>query len=114
MFSAVAFFWSILIIFIINILRYISSLRALLFVLRQADPMLYQSIDGNDFFTADGQFNKRIRLVRYINTQSYLNHHNADVVFFCERLRKQFLLTKALCGLALLCLIAVVITRYLW
>ncbi|MCC8365297.1 universal stress protein UspB [Xenorhabdus sp. PB61.4] len=109
MFSMLAFFWAICIICIINILRYISSLRALLFILRQADPMLYQAIDGNGFFTGNGQFSKQMRLVRYINTQGYLNHHNDDVIFFCERLRKQFILTKVLCGIVLLCLVGIAI-----
>ncbi|MBC8946822.1 MULTISPECIES: universal stress protein UspB [Xenorhabdus] len=108
MFSMVAFFWAICFICIINILRYISSLRVLLSILRQADPMLYQSIDGNGFFTANGQFDKHIRLVHYINSQSYLNHHSTDVIFFCERLRKQFILTSVLCGIVLLCLIVIV------
>ncbi|CDL82801.1 universal stress protein UspB [Xenorhabdus szentirmaii] len=109
MFNTNALFWAMSLICIINMARYFSSLRALLSILRQSDPMLYQSVDGNSFFTTGGQFNKQIRLVRYINSQSYINHHDPDVIMLCERLRKQFILMEILCGVALICLIAVVI-----
>ncbi|AOM41860.1 universal stress protein UspB [Xenorhabdus hominickii] len=109
MFNTVALFWAVCLTCIVNIMRYFSSLRALLSILRQSDPMLYQSVDGNGFFTTGGQFNKQIRLVRYINSQGYINHHDPDVIFLCERLRKQFILTEILCGAVALCLIAIVI-----
>ncbi|MBD2812661.1 universal stress protein UspB [Xenorhabdus sp. Vera] len=106
MFNTVVLFWAVFLICIVNMLRYFSSLRVLLSILRESDPMLYQSVDGNGFFTTNSQFNKQIRLVRYINSQSYINHHNPDVILLCERLRKQFILTEILCGIVVLCLIA--------
>ncbi|AYA41707.1 universal stress protein UspB [Xenorhabdus nematophila] len=106
MYNTVALFWAVCLICIVNMLRYFSSLRALLSILRQADPLLYQSVDGNGFFTTNSQFNKQIRLVRYINSQSYLNHHDPDVILLCKRLRKQFILTEILFGVVVLCLIA--------
>ncbi|MDX7987334.1 universal stress protein UspB [Xenorhabdus sp. 12] len=109
MFNTMAFFWAIGLICIVNMLRYFSSLRVLLSLLRQSDPMLYQSVGGNGFFTASGQFSKQIRLVRYINSQSYINHHDPDVVSQCERLRRQFILTGILCGVVVLSLIVNVI-----
>ncbi|MDC9581479.1 universal stress protein UspB [Xenorhabdus sp. PR6a] len=109
MFNTTALFWAVCLICMINIIRYFSSLRVLLSILRESDPMLYQAIDGNGFFKTHGQFNKQIRLVRYINSQSYINHHDPDVVLLCERMRKQFILMEMLCGVVLLCLIAIVI-----
>ncbi|MGJ0638260.1 universal stress protein UspB [Xenorhabdus bovienii] len=109
MFNIIAFFWAVSLVGIVNVIRCLSSLRVLLSILRQSDPMLYQSVDGNGFFTIHGQFNKHIRLVCYINSQGYLTHHDANVIFICERLRKQFLLTGMLCGAVVLCLIAMAI-----
>ncbi|MDC9590259.1 universal stress protein UspB [Xenorhabdus sp. XENO-10] len=109
MFSTTALFWAVYLIFIINMIRYFSSLRVLLSILRESDPMLYQAVDGNVFFKTNGQFNKQFRLVRYINSQGYINHHNPDIVILCERMRKQFILTGILCGVVLLCLIAIMI-----
>lgn len=77
-------------------MRYFSSIRVLLFILRESDPLLYQSVDGNGFFTAHGQWNKHIKLIRYINTQQYTNHHDPEVILRCERIRKQFMLISGL------------------
>ncbi|BET95144.1 universal stress protein UspB [Xenorhabdus taiwanensis] len=109
MFNTTALFWAVFLSCIINIIRYFSSLRVLLSILRESDPLLYQSVDGNGFFKANGQFDKQIRLVRYINSQRYINHHDPEVVLLCERMRKQFILTEMLCGVVLLCLVAMVI-----
>ncbi|WP_350305834.1 MULTISPECIES: universal stress protein UspB [Photorhabdus] len=109
MFSSIALFWALCLVCIMNMMRYFSSLRALLSILRQSDPLLYQSVDGNGFFTAHGQLNKQIRLVHYINSQRYLDHHDPAVVLRCERLRRQFILTSALSGLVVVCLISMLI-----
>ncbi|OTA20592.1 universal stress protein UspB [Xenorhabdus beddingii] len=109
MFNVITLFWAVCLICMINMARYFSSLRALLSILRQSDPMLYQSVDGNGFFTTNSQFNKQIRLVRYINSQSYINHHDPDVVLLCERLRKQFILMELLFGVGVVCLITIVV-----
>ncbi|MDF7344927.1 hypothetical protein NFG07_05795, partial [Proteus mirabilis] len=67
MFSVIVIFWALCILCLINMMRYFSSIRVLLTILRQSDPLLYQSVDGNGFFTMHGQFSKQLRLIRYIN-----------------------------------------------
>lgn len=91
-----AWFWALCILCIINMMRYFSSIRVLLFILRESDPLLYQSVDGNGFFTAHGQWTKHIKLIRYINTKQYTNHHDPEVILRCERIRKQFMLISGL------------------
>ncbi|RXK33995.1 universal stress protein UspB [Arsenophonus endosymbiont of Bemisia tabaci Asia II 3] len=89
-------FWALCILCIINMMRYFSSIRVLLFILRESDPLLYQSVDGNGLFTAHVQWTKYIKLIRYINTQQYTNHHDPEVILRCERIRKQFMLISGL------------------
>ena len=62
MISTVALFWALCVVCIVNMARYFSSLRALLVVLRNCDPLLYQYVDGGGFFTSHGQPNKQVRL----------------------------------------------------
>lgn len=52
MISTVALFWALCVVCIVNMARYFSSLRALLVVLRNCDPLLYQYVDGGGFFTS--------------------------------------------------------------
>lgn len=49
MFSSNILFWALFILLLITILRYLSSVRALLFILRQSDPQLYHSVNEIDF-----------------------------------------------------------------
>ncbi|AXW86370.1 universal stress protein UspB [Lonsdalea quercina] len=107
--STFALFWALCIICVINMARYYSSLRVLLLVLRDCDPLLYQYVDGRGFFTAHGQPSKQLRLVRYIYSQRYLDHHDPEFIRRCERVRGQFLLTSALCGLVVVSLIALLV-----
>ncbi|MFP1727582.1 MULTISPECIES: universal stress protein UspB [Lonsdalea] len=107
--STFALFWALCIICVINMARYYSSLRVLLLVLRDCDPLLYQYVDGRGFFTAHGQPSKQLRLVRYIYSQRYLDHHDPEFIRRCERVRGQFLLTSALCGLVVVSLIAMLV-----
>jgi len=97
--------WALGLVTLINMARYYSTLRALLLVLRDCDPLLYQYVDGGGFFTAHGQPSKQVRLVRYIFAQRYLEHHDAEFMRRCGRLRAQFMLTSALCGFTLLSLL---------
>ncbi|STC77161.1 universal stress protein B [Escherichia coli] len=99
MISTVALFWALCVVCIVNMARYFSSLRALLVVLRNCDPLLYQYVDGGGFFTSHGQPNKQVRLVWYIYAQRYRDHHDDEFIRRCERVRRQFILTSALCGL---------------
>lgn len=96
MISTVALFWALCVVCIVNMARYFSSLRALLVVLRNCDPLLYQYVDGGGFFTSHGQPNKQVRLVWYIYAQRYRDHHDDEFIRRCERVRRQFILTSAL------------------
>ncbi|OSM95198.1 MULTISPECIES: universal stress protein UspB [Lonsdalea] len=107
--STFALFWALCVICVINMARYYSSLRVLLLVLRDCDPLLYQYVDGRGFFTTHGQPSKQLRLVRYIYSQRYLDHHDPEFIRRCERVRGQFLLTSALCGLVIVSLIALLV-----
>ncbi|MFP1455560.1 hypothetical protein ACLB1O_25815 [Escherichia coli] len=49
--------------------RYFSSLRALLVVLRNCDPLLYQYVDGGAFLPHMANPTKQVRLVWYIYAQ---------------------------------------------
>lgn len=104
MISTVALFWALCVICVVNLARYLSSLRALLFVLRGCDPLLYQYVDGSGFFTSHGQPRKQIRLVSYIFSQRYTEHHDPEFIRRCERVRGQFLLTLSLGGLVIVSL----------
>ncbi|MBG6246289.1 universal stress protein UspB [Candidatus Symbiopectobacterium sp. 'North America'] len=106
MISTFALFWALCIVCVINMARYYSSLRVLLMILRDCDPLLYQYVDGGGFFTSHGQPSKQIRLVRYIYAQRYLEHHDEEFMRRCERVRCQFMLTSALCGLILVSLVS--------
>ena len=95
MISTVALFWALCVVCIVNMARYFSSLRALLVVLRNCDPLLYQYVDGGGFFTS--------------YAQRYRDHHDDEFIRRCERVRRQFILTSALCGLVVVSLIALMI-----
>ncbi|XNM84366.1 universal stress protein UspB [Escherichia coli] len=109
MISTVALFWALLSFASVNMARYFSSLRALLVVLRNCDPLLYQYVDGGGFFTSHCQPNKQVRLVWYIYAQRYRDHHDDEFIRRCEPVRRQFILTSALCGLVVVSLIALMI-----
>lgn len=61
------------------------------------------------FFTSHGQPSKQMRLVGYIYYQRYRDHHDEEFIRRCERLRRQFILTSALCGLVVVSMIALMI-----
>ena len=98
MISTIALFWALCVVCVVNMARYFSSLRALLVVLR-----------GCGFFTSHGQPSKQMRLVWYIYAQRYRDHHDDEFIRRCERVRRQFILTSALCGLVVVSLIALMI-----
>jgi universal stress protein B len=109
MISPIAFFWALCVVCVVNMLRYYSSIRALLVVLRGCDPLLYQYVDGGNFFTSHGQPSKQLRLVRYIYAQRYVDHHDPEFIRRCERVRAQFVLTTELVGLILISMVAMII-----
>lgn len=109
MINTTALFIGVCLVCIINMLRYFSSLRTLLAVMRGCDPLLYQSVDGNGFFTTHGQPAKQMRLVKYIHEKRYLEHHDDEFIRRCERVRGQFILTSSLCAVVLICLAGLII-----
>lgn len=109
MIGTMALFWALCVVCVVNMARYFSSLRALLIVLRGCDPLLYQYVDGGGFFTSHGQSGKRVRLVRYIYARRYWDHHDDEFIRRCERVRRQFILTSALSGLAVISLVPLMI-----
>ena len=110
MFSMIALFWALCILCILNMMRYFSSIRVFLSILRDSDPLLYQSVDGNGFFTTHGQLNKQLRLVRYINSKQYLEHYDPEVIARCERIRKQFMTISRLSILVVVSLVYLLMT----
>ncbi|MGL5334771.1 MAG: universal stress protein UspB [Enterovibrio sp.] len=72
---------------VINILRYISSLRVLLYLLREANPMLYQKIGGDDFFFETNDMSKPKRLFHYLKCQEYQHHHDEAFIAKCDKVR---------------------------
>lgn len=34
----------------VNMIRYLTALRSLIYIMREAHPLLYQQVDGNGFF----------------------------------------------------------------
>ncbi|WP_258237285.1 hypothetical protein [Klebsiella pneumoniae] len=69
------------------------------------------SAKGDDkFITTDYlQQCQQMRLVWYIYAQRYRDHHDDEFIRRCERVRRQFILTSALCGLVVVSLIALMI-----
>ncbi|MCC4800819.1 universal stress protein UspB [Enterovibrio norvegicus] len=81
-----------------NILRYFSSLRALLSMMREANPLLYQQMHrgNNNFFSSQGDISRQKRLYHYIRSQEYLHHHDDAFIAKCNKVRHLFILSTAL------------------
>ena len=96
MFSMNSLYLALFVVTVVNGARYVSSLRTLLIVMRDADPLLYQSVDGRGFFSSQGNVSKQIRLFHYIRSHQYAKHHNPIFISKCEKVRHLFILTSAL------------------
>lgn len=83
---------------LINVARYFTVLRSLIYIMREAHPLLYQQVDGPGFFTAHGNVNKQVRLFHYLKSREYLHHHDEVFISKCERVRQLFILCCALIG----------------
>lgn len=79
-----------------NIVRYISSLRVLLFMMREANPLLYQQVSGDHFFNMNGDMHKQKRLYHYIRSQEYQHHHDEAFIAKCNKVRHLFVLCTCL------------------
>ncbi len=80
----------------INIVRYLTALRALIFIMREAHPLLYQQVDGRGFFTTHGNMSKQVRLYHYLKSKEYLHHHDEVFTGKCDRVRELFILSCTL------------------
>lgn len=80
---------------LINILRYLSSLRVLMLMMREANPLLYQQVHraGGNFFSSQDNISRQKRLYHYIRCQEYLHHHDHAFIKKCNKVRHLFLLS---------------------
>ena len=104
MISADTLLVALTIVTLINLVRYITALRALIFIMREAHPLLYQQVDGRGFFSTHGNVTKQVRLYHYLKDKEYLHHHEDVFISKCSKVRELFMLTM---GLALLTLVMV-------
>ncbi len=86
----------------INIARYLTTLRSLLYIMRAAHPLLYQQVGGNGFFTPNGNVTKQVRLYHYIKSREYQQHHDPVFIAKCDRVRELFMLSLIFLGVTLL------------
>ncbi|WP_165312643.1 universal stress protein UspB [Vibrio ziniensis] len=80
----------------INVARYFTALRALIYIMREAHPLLYQQVDGRGFFTTHGNMSKQVRLYHYLKSKEYLHHHDEVFTGKCDRVRELFILSSSL------------------
>ena len=110
MISGDAFLFALFLVAVINISRYISTLKTLLAVMRECDPLLYQQVDGRGFFSSQGNVSKQIRLFHYIRSQQYQNHHDPVFIAICVKVRKLFVLASTF---LMVFLVAIFVVAYL-
>ncbi|KLV05773.1 MULTISPECIES: universal stress protein UspB [Photobacterium] len=94
MISGDALILALFLVAVVNVSRYISTLRTLLAVMRECDPLLYQQVDGRGFFSSQGNVSKQIRLFHYIRSHQYQNHHDPIFMEKCVKVRKLFILAS--------------------
>ncbi|WP_087020571.1 universal stress protein UspB [Thaumasiovibrio subtropicus] len=94
MISNDALILAIFVVAVVNVARYVSTLRTLLVVMRDCDPLLYQQVDGRGFFSSQGNVQKQIRLFHYIRSHQYDNHHDELFIAKCDKVRKLFILSS--------------------
>lgn len=101
MISADLILFTLMLVTLINVARYLTALRSLIYIMREAHPLLYQQVDGPGFFSASGNMAKQVRLYHYLKTREYLHHHDTVFTGKCERVRQLFLLSMALFGVTM-------------
>lgn len=80
-----------------NITRYLSSIRVLMFLMREANPLLYQQVNrGGNFSFSQNDIHRQKRLYHYIHSQEYLHHHDEAFIAKCNKVRHLFVLSTAL------------------
>ncbi|RJX68842.1 universal stress protein UspB [Vibrio sinensis] len=93
---------ALMLVTLINFARYLTALRSLIYIMREAHPLLYQQVDGNGFFTTHGNVTKQFRLFHYLKSKEYHHHHDTVFTGKCDRVRELFILLVALVGVTLL------------
>ena len=86
----------------VNMVRYLTALRSLIYVMREAHPLLYQQVDGGGFFTTHGNVTKQVRLFHYLKSKEYHHHHDTVFTGKCDRVRQLFILSSVLLMVTLL------------
>ncbi|MDR9826950.1 universal stress protein UspB [Vibrio sp. FNV 38] len=99
MISSDTILFTLMLVSTINLVRYLTALRSLIYIMREAHPLLYQQVDGGGFFTTHGNVTKQVRLFHYLRTKEYLNHHDEAFIAKCVRVRGIFVLTMSLLAL---------------
>ncbi|GAB2653530.1 universal stress protein UspB [Vibrio panuliri] len=102
MISADTILFVLMLVTLVNLARYLTALRSLIFVMREAHPLLYQQVDGGGFFTTHGNMSKQFKLYSYLKSKEYHHHHDEVFTSKCSRVRELFILTMALIGVTLL------------
>ncbi|QIA64605.1 universal stress protein UspB [Vibrio astriarenae] len=96
MISSDVILFSLMVVSTVNLARYLTALRSLIYIMREAHPLLYQQVDGGGFFTTHGNYTKQVRLFHYLRTREYLQHHDTAFIDKCVRVRGLFVLSMTL------------------
>lgn len=96
MIDATTLLTALSVITLINFVRHITALRSLIFIMREAHPLLYQKVDGHGFFRSQGNMTKQVRLFHYLKEKEYQNHHEDVFIQKCTKVRETFVLTVGL------------------
>lgn len=94
--------FALMVVTMVNGARYLTALRALIYIMREAHPLLYQQVDGGGFFTTHGNVTKQVRLFHYLKSKEYHHHHDSVFTGKCDRVRSLFILSMSLLGVTLL------------
>ncbi|KXO12916.1 Universal stress protein B [Moritella sp. JT01] len=84
------------IITLVNIARAVSSLRCLLYRMKDIDPLLYQRVNGRIFFSTEGNYSKQMQLFHYIRRDEHLHHFDEYFIYRCNKVKKIFTLATYL------------------
>ncbi|MCE0493583.1 universal stress protein UspB [Vibrio salinus] len=96
----------LILVILVNLARALTALRTLIYIMREAHPLLYQQVDGPGFFSSHGNVVKQVRLYHYLKSKEYLHHHDDIFIKKCEKVRRLFILS---CCLVLVFMFAVVL-----
>ncbi|WP_260261339.1 universal stress protein UspB [Vibrio intestinalis] len=102
MISGDTILFALMLVTLVNMARYLTALRSLIFIMREAHPLLYQQVDGRGFFTTHGNMTKQVKLFSYLRSKEYHHHHDEVFTGKCDRVRQLFILSTALLGVTLL------------